>query len=221
MCRPERPADNGARLAPRPRPQEAHLATRSCIARPTDTGYRGIYVHDDGDPSNHLPLLLAAYQYRFARDAEALARHLIDTDAIGWDYLGDDLLDGAPSDFRAALDAYSIGPSKPTDSSRVFTSDGNAPLRMIFDECSAGDRLEWAYMLRPDGVEVVALTEDTCGPVVGWDSDPLASYSDEPQLWRRDGPIPLAGLRPTAPGLTATRPPPAVPPSAQQPTAHR
>ncbi|WP_433892590.1 hypothetical protein [Streptomyces sp. CA-111067] len=87
------------------------------------------------------------------------------------------------SDLRAALDPYSIGPSKPTDSSRVLTSDGSPPLRMVFDESSAPDRLEWAYVLSPPGIEVIALTEDTRGPVVGWDSAPLLSYSDEPQLW--------------------------------------
>jgi hypothetical protein len=92
---------------------------------------------------------------------------------------------------------------------------------MVFDESSAPDRLEWAYVLRPDGVEVIALTQNTRGPVVGWDSDPLLSYSDEPQLWTPDAPIPLTGPRPKAPGLTATRPPAAGPPSAQQPTTHR
>lgn len=28
---------------------------RSCIARPTNSGFHGIYVHYDGYPSNHLP----------------------------------------------------------------------------------------------------------------------------------------------------------------------
>ncbi|WP_327731464.1 hypothetical protein OG250_43285 [Streptomyces sp. NBC_00487] len=43
---------------------ENSLATRSFIARPTDTGYAGVYVHWDGYPSHHLPLLLGAHQYR-------------------------------------------------------------------------------------------------------------------------------------------------------------
>ncbi|SEO73691.1 hypothetical protein [Actinacidiphila rubida] len=92
---------------------------------------------------------------------------------------------------------------------------------MVFDESSAPDRLEWAYVLRPVGVEVIALTQDTRGPVVGWESDPRASYSDKPHLRKPDAPIPLAGLRPTAPGLTDTRPRAAVTTCAQQPTNHR
>ncbi|MFC8223201.1 hypothetical protein ACFUTY_34145 [Streptomyces sp. NPDC057362] len=35
-------------------------------------------------PSHHLPLLLAAYQYKFGRDVEAMAQHLIDDIAVGW-----------------------------------------------------------------------------------------------------------------------------------------
>ncbi|WP_309248779.1 hypothetical protein [Streptomyces sp. MNP-20] len=72
------------------------MSTGSCIARPTETGYTGIYVHFDGYPSGRLPLLLAAYQHRFARDVEAMRVHLIDQVSIAWDELGTDLLDGAP-----------------------------------------------------------------------------------------------------------------------------
>lgn len=104
----------------------------------------------------------------------------------------------------------------------MITSDGSPARRMVFDESNARDNwLEWAYVLRPHGVEVIALTQDTRGPVVGWDSDPLISYSDEPRLWKPDAPPPLADSRPKAPGLTATRPPNAGLTSAQQPTAHR
>lgn len=217
---PDQPADNKARHPFDSRLQEAHLATRSCVARPTDTGYRGIYVHADGYPSNHLPLLLAAYQYRFTRDAESLSRYLVDTDAIGWDTLGDDLLDGAPAHFGVVLHPHPIGPSRPIVN--VLSSDGGPARRMVFDESNAQDsQLKWAYVLRPLGVEVIALSQDTRGPVVGWDSDPLLSYSDEPRLWRPDAPIPLTGARPKAPGMTATQPPAAGPPSAQQPTANR
>jgi hypothetical protein len=67
---------------------------------------------------------------------------------------------------------------------------------------------------------VIALTHDTHGPVVGWDSDPLISFSDEPRQWRPDARTPLPGPRPSAPGLTATRTPAAESPAARQPT-HR
>ncbi|MET9544231.1 hypothetical protein ABZY36_02820 [Streptomyces sp. NPDC006627] len=58
------------------------MSTRSVIARPSETGYTGIYVHHDGSPSGRLPLLLTAYQHRFARDVEAMSVHLIDQVSI-------------------------------------------------------------------------------------------------------------------------------------------
>lgn len=118
------------------------------------------------------------------------------------------------------LHPYPIGPSSPIGD--VVTSDGSPARRMVFDESNARDSwLEWAYVLRPLGVEVIALTQEARGPVVGWDSDPLISYSDEPRLWKPDAPVPLTGPHPAAPGLTATRPPAARPPSAQLPTTRR
>lgn len=161
--------------------------------------------------------MLAAYRYRFARDTEALTGYLVDVDAIGWDHLGDDLLDGAPDDLRTVLNPYSIGPSEPTDSVHVVTRDGSPPLRMVFDECSAPGSLEWAYVLRPEGIEVVSLTYDTHGPVVDWDCNPLISVSDEPHRWVRGLPIPLAVPQPP-PALSATRTTPAGPPTARRPS---
>lgn len=84
---------------------ENSLSTRSFIARPTvGTGYSGIHVQLDGVPSHHLPLLLAAYQYKFGRNVEAMAQHLIDDIAVGWDELGTDLLDDAPTHARGRAD---------------------------------------------------------------------------------------------------------------------
>ncbi|MCP3821397.1 hypothetical protein NLX86_25865 [Streptomyces sp. A3M-1-3] len=40
-------------------------------------------------------MLLAAYQHRFGQDVEAMARHLVDGVAVGWDELGTDLLDAS------------------------------------------------------------------------------------------------------------------------------
>ncbi|WUH90363.1 hypothetical protein OG900_09780 [Streptomyces sp. NBC_00433] len=172
----------------------------------------------DGYPSTRLPLLLAAHQYRFARDTEALSRYLIDIDAVGWDDLGDDLLDGAPADLRAVLSADQLGPGRLM--ANVFTADGRPPRRMVVDESTARDSdLQWAYVLHPLGIEVVSLTVDSRGPVVGWTTDPLVSFSDEPHLWGRDLPIPLAAPQPP-PALTATRTTPAGPPPVRR-SSHR
>ncbi|MEC3997159.1 hypothetical protein VSR01_28120 [Actinacidiphila sp. DG2A-62] len=104
----------------------------------------------------------------------------------------------------------------------MHTTDGSPAQRMVIDQSNTRDSdVEWAYVLRPHGVEVIALTQYTRGPVVGWDSDPLGSYSDDPRLWRPDAHPPLTGLRPTAPCLTVRRPPAAGSPSPQQLTSRR
>jgi hypothetical protein len=101
----------------------------------------------------------------------------------------------------------------------VFTTDGNPARRMTVDESNAFDSdLQWAYVLHPHGIEVIALTHACNGPVVGWDCDPLISFSDEPWYWGPGGRVPVAGPQVTAPGLTATRPVPGAPPPARQPT---
>ncbi|WP_337662884.1 hypothetical protein [Streptomyces cellulosae] len=78
-------------------------------------------------PSHHLPLLLAAYQYKFGRDVEAMAQHLIDDVAVGWDELGTDLLDDAPLALVAALTGGEHWPSSSLD--HLVTPDGSPPVR--------------------------------------------------------------------------------------------
>lgn len=91
------------------------MATRSFLARPTvGTGYSGIHVQLDGVPSHHLPLLLAAYLYKFGRNVEAMSQHLIDDIAVGWNELGTDLLDDAPPTLVAALTTANTGPAEPS-----------------------------------------------------------------------------------------------------------
>ncbi len=58
-------------------------------------------------------------------------------------------------------------------------------------------------MLRPHGVEVIAFSEYSEGPVVDWNTDPRSRIIDYPQLWTPDGPSPVtAPARATS--LTAT-----------------
>lgn len=114
------------------------LSTRCFIARPTESGYDGIYVHLDGDPSQKLPLLLAAYRYRFGQDVEAMTRHLIDDVAVGWDELGTDLLDDAPPALVNALTGGEHWPSRTLD--HLVTPDGSPPVRMSVTDTTAGER---------------------------------------------------------------------------------
>lgn len=177
------------------------MTTRSFIARPTEAGgYDGIYVHLDGLPSHHLPLLLTAFQYRFNRDLEAMSRHLVDDVAIGWDELGTDLLDHAPPELFVALTGGETWPS--TQPENLWTLDGSPPQRMTVNP-EATDDLEWGYVLHPHGIEVISLSEQHRGPVVGWATDPLYPFSDHPAMWAPTGPGPGRVPR-TAPKLSTT-----------------
>nr|WSX75904.1 hypothetical protein OH826_19835 [Streptomyces sp. NBC_00899] len=85
---------------------------------------------------------------------------------------------------------------------------------MVVDESNAqsGD-LQWAYVLHPIGIEVIPLTHARQGAVVGWDCDPLISFSDEPQWWSRSVRVDPPDQHIAPPSLTVTRPAPAAPPS--------
>lgn len=188
---------------------EGHLSTRSFIARPTETGYAGMYVHFDGYPSGRLPLLLAAYQYRFAKDVEAMVRDLIDDVDYGWSGLGTDLLDGAPGELRQALTGGTEYPS--SKYSNVFNTNGTPAPRELITQATS-DGLDWGYVLHPDGIEVIALPEEGRGPVVGWNTDPRARFSDSYARWKPGHPIP-AIVPPRAIQPAATIPPPATAPA--------
>jgi hypothetical protein len=169
------------------------MATRSVIAHPTDAGYAGRYCHWDGYPSHQLPLLLAAYQHRFANDLDALAHHLIDEAPGGWSVLGTDLLDGAPPTLRTELFDETHPPSEQRDN--MATPDGSPPKPFtVTHEDRLG--LEWAYVLHAHGIEVIGLRDHDCGPLVPWDTDPHSRFSNHSVLWQIGHPIPVKGPTP-------------------------
>ncbi|MGQ4329568.1 MULTISPECIES: hypothetical protein [Streptomyces] len=178
------------------------------MARPTTgTGYSGIHVQLDGVPSHHLPLLLAAYQYKFGRDVEAMSRHLIDDVAVGWDELGTDLLDGAPPSLVAALTGGEQLPSRTLD--HLITPDGSPPRRMsVTDETADEQDMQWGYILHKEGIEVISLLHEDIGPVVDWAIDPRTAFNDHPAAWSSLDPAPVirASRSTPSPGAPATSP---------------
>ncbi|MCC0094693.1 hypothetical protein K7B10_07825 [Streptomyces flavotricini] len=170
-----------------------------------------MYVHWDGYPSHHLPLLLAAHQHRFAGSLDAMTRHLIDDVPVGWSALGTDLLDGAPDELITAL---TRGERYASDQLDVITPDGSPPTRMTVRDGQASG-LDWGYVLHDHGIEVISLREEQHGPVVGWATDPRTRFSDHPALWQPTGPVPGRPPSP-APKLTTT----AMPPAAGAATPH-
>ncbi|MGW2858259.1 hypothetical protein [Streptomyces sp. NPDC001205] len=191
------------------------MSTRSFVARPTETGYAGIYVHFDGYPSSRLPLLLAAYQYRFNRDVEAMSVHLIDEVTIAWDELGTDLLDGAPKSLATQLAGRERWPSRQMEN--VVNADGSPAEREVITEANSRSLVEWGYVLRPEGIEVISLTEATRGPIIDWNTDPRTRFSDHLSLWLPGQPAPATRPPRSAPSPAA--PSPASP--AARPATHR
>jgi hypothetical protein len=177
-------------------------------------------------PSHHLPLLLAAYQYKFGRNVEAMWRHLIDDVAVGWEELGTDLLDDAPPALVAALTGGEHWPSRTLD--QLVTPDGSPPVRMsVTDETADAQDIEWGYVLHKEGVEVISLLHEDIGPIVSWSIDPRTAFNDHPTAWSsRDSPPANRASRstptPSAPAAARRRPAPrAPPPAASFPSSSR
>ncbi|WP_055495478.1 hypothetical protein [Streptomyces sp. TP-A0356] len=170
-------------------------------------------------PSHHLPLLLAAYQYKFGRNVEAMWRHLIDDVAVGWEELGTDLLDDAPPALVAALTGGEHWPSRTLD--QLVTPDGSPPVRMsVTDETADAQDMEWGYVLHKEGVEVISLLHEDIGPIVSWSIDPRTAFNDHPAAWSsRASPPAIRASRSTpTPSAPAAAPAKAGP---SRPTARR
>ncbi|WP_328486034.1 hypothetical protein [Streptomyces zaomyceticus] len=162
-----------------------------------------------------LPLLLAAYQFRFGRDIEALSRYLIDDVIFAWDEIGTDLLDGSPPGLLQRLTGGEQWPSR--EMTNVVNLDGTpAERETVTQDNSSGHH--WGYILHPAGLEVISRQIDHRGPVISWDTDPRAHFSEAFELWMPGNPPPMALPRdlpkltpvpaqPAAPARTATRPP--------------
>lgn len=60
------------------------MGTRSVIARPDGTGFKGVYHHWDGYPSGVGATLFLARRAFFDGDTEAMLRFLIDEHPAGW-----------------------------------------------------------------------------------------------------------------------------------------
>ncbi|MFE0772189.1 hypothetical protein [Streptomyces sp. NPDC058861] len=197
---PAPPATAVRRPGPRPlTPLETLLSTASFVARPTPSGYSGVYIHFDGAPNSKMPFLLASFQYRFGRDLEAMTRHLVDDVAIGWEELGSDLLDGAPPEIAGPLTGGASWPSTTLDN--LATPDGSPLTRMSVTEATLHDMgVEWGYVLRPEGIEVIHALSAASGPIVSWDTHPFTDF-DAPGVWAA-----VAPARPAAPSTSSPRP---------------
>ncbi|MFE6856845.1 hypothetical protein ACFVDH_39370, partial [Streptomyces sp. NPDC057674] len=191
----------------------ASLGSPAFIARPTPDGYAGVHLQFDSSPPNMLPLLLAAYQFRFGRDLEALSRYLVDNVVFAWEEIGTDLLDGSPPGLLHLLTGGEQWPSR--EMTDVVNLDGTPAEREVITRDNSA-RHHWGYILHPTGIEVISRQNDPRGPVISWDTDPRTHFSEAMALWmpgtpppmslRRDLPM-LTPTPPAVPARTATRPP--------------
>ncbi|MFJ2739664.1 hypothetical protein ACIO3O_08345 [Streptomyces sp. NPDC087440] len=196
------------------------MSTHSFIARPTETGYDGIYVHFDGVPSHQLPLLLSAFNYRFKADLEAMTRHLVDDVSVGWDELGTDLLDDAPPALVAALTGGEQWPSRSLD--HLKTLDGSPPVRMVVNDATAvAQDMKWGYVLHPHGIETISVDYADRGPVVSWRTAPHTVFSDHPALWASPQFAPVVTSRRTTPPSTTPAAAPTATAATPRTSAHR
>ncbi|MFF3493772.1 hypothetical protein ACFYWS_20735 [Streptomyces sp. NPDC002795] len=128
------------------------MTTRSLVARPTtDAGFAGRYVHRDGDPDTQLQALRHYVTHRHAGDVDAALTVLIDDHPFGWVSLPDAEDDGQ---------CFCHGDS--TLDTGTHTERG-----------SAGGDLEYAYVLRPDGISVLVP-----GPGDAWRPLLFAAWTD-------------------------------------------
>lgn len=129
-----------------------------------------------------------------------MTRHLVDDVVIGWDELGTDLLDNSPPDMVSALTGGQQWPSRTMD--HLITTDGSPPVRMTVTEQTAADQdIQWGYILRPHGIEVLPVTHAEAGPVIGWETDPRTVFSDHPSRWTSPA------IAPVVTPLRAAQPP--------------
>ncbi|ROQ70173.1 hypothetical protein EDD93_4683 [Streptomyces sp. 840.1] len=133
-----------------------------------------------------------------------MARHLIDDVEHGWDELGTDLLDGAPVALRRSLTGGDEYPSRQITDVIVISADDSPAERLLITQ-DGTDELEWAYVLRETGIEVIGLLAYDRGPVVGWDTDPRSRIRTDPGAWNPESPAPVVPPR-TAPRLSAASP---------------
>lgn len=133
------------------------MSTRSIVARPTEAGWEGVYVHSDGMPTSHGPVLLDAQQAFFADNPAGLADFLLSHPA-GWsslgncdpsnpdigyaDYSGSSAFDFDTEEGQAAYKAYA-------DTPRCYCHGNRSEPSNIYTQEHQGDcwDIEWFYLI--------------------------------------------------------------------------
>lgn len=145
----------------------------SVIARPTETGFAGRYVHNNGHPATRIPLLRALYAGPFAGDLDAMTKFLIDDHPAGWSQLGlDPAVDTGWNDERSSVYHH--------DFVCYCHGDRNEDPWLCTEENTDIGNTDWVYVLRSDGIEVIDLG-DGATTTTSWEANP------DDNLWEGAG----------------------------------
>lgn len=146
----------------------------SVIARPTESGWEGRYVHNDGHPTIRIPLLRALYAGPFAGDLDAMTKFLVDAHPAGWSQLGlDPTVDTGYVNWHQRS-GTSISDAVNDRGFRCYCHGDRNEGPYLHDENNTDSSLsDWVYVLRSDGVEVIDL-DDGDSKTFPWQGDALA-----------------------------------------------
>lgn len=122
------------------------MGTRSVIAIPTDSGFRGRYCHWDGYPSHQLPALFGIV----ARLGVDVARRTLTEDHRSWSHL-------VTPDRPASTDSL-LGAGGTLPGVGVFHTDLSAHEDPWITNRDTDSWCEWAHVLNDGGVAVFEAT---------------------------------------------------------------
>lgn len=136
----------------------------SVIARPTETGFAGRYVHNSGHPTSRVPLLRTLYTGAFAGDLDAMTKFLVDDHPAGWSQFGADPTVNTGWDNSRSSVHY--------DEFICYChGDRNEAGFLRTEDNTDTAQADWVYVLRPEGIEVIDLDDGKTIPF-SWQADP-------------------------------------------------
>jgi hypothetical protein len=124
------------------------MATRACIGRPiADVGFSAVSLHWDGYPTGLGAALWSLYLGHFERNVVAMTTFLIDEHPAGWSQI-------VGADFTQPI-GFGLPTGGPACYCHGQRSEGPNPIEVIGGEADGWWDLEWAYVLHPQGMDVL------------------------------------------------------------------
>jgi hypothetical protein len=131
------------------------MATRGCIGKPiSDIGFAAVYHHWDSYPTELGKTLWALYHDRYAGDIGAMTAELVDAHPAGWSTINE--ADWSlPIGWSNAVYTEPHAPQPPRCYCHGDRSEDPNPIEIIGGEVGSWWDLQWAYVLHPQGLDVL------------------------------------------------------------------